>query len=160
MYVRTLSSLLAYRTGVPETTTQFFFRVGYVIPWGLGNRGRSLVWPSRTVGCGVRRYGHRWLTAVMYCSMHGRILLVLLHRTLWLNLAIPNHSCDRVHRSTVFFKESEHSVKDERSNFLLVRLLPSILHGSCACKAAMLSRAQGSYKQPKLWALGHINYWA
>ena len=83
-----------------------------------------------------------------------------LHRTLWLNPAIPNHSCDRVHRSTVFFKESEHSVKDERSNFLLVSLLPSILHGSCACKAAMLSRAQGSYKQPKLWALGLINYWA
>ena len=81
-----------------------------------------------------------------------------LHRTLWLNPAIPNHSCDRVHRSTVFFKESEHSVKDERSNFLLVSLLPSILHGSCACKAAMLSRAQGSYKQPKLWALGHIDY--
>ncbi|RLN23858.1 hypothetical protein C2845_PM07G17330 [Panicum miliaceum] len=24
----------------------------------------------------------------------------------------------------------------------------------------MLSRAQGSCKQPKLWALGHINYWA
>ena len=62
-----------------------------------------------------------------------------LHRTLWLNPAIPNHSCDRVHRSTVFFKESEHSVKDERSNFLLVSLLPSI-----ACKAAMFSRAQGS----------------
>ena len=81
-----------------------------------------------------------------------------LHRTLWLNPAIPNHSCDRVHRSTVSFKESEHSVKDERSNFLLVSLLPSILHGSCACKAAMLSRAQGSYKQPKLWAPGLINY--
>ena len=102
-------------------------------------------------------------TASMFtgdCKIAAPCLYSDLHRTLWLNPAIPNHSCDRVHRSTVFFKESEHSVKDERSNFLLVSLLPSILHGSCACKAAMLSRAQGSYKQPKLWALGHINYWA